>query len=239
MLAATTVVPPSDLMANHKGSPSRMSFANSLIQRLVPKDRRFYPLFDAHALAVKEAADSYLALLTTSDTEERRKLADKVSAAEVKGDELIHTVITELTATFLTPFDREDIHRLASTLDGILDELNGGARRVVLYEVKAIPAQLKELASDIQACGVAAAEAINMLKSLRTPKLLAAKIKTIQEHKSRAEETFMHGMASLYSTEYEGNTVLKLREIFYATDNAMRYFQELSFALEAILIKTT
>lgn len=216
-----------------------MSFANSLIQRLVPKDRRFYPLFDAHALTVKEACDSYSLLLKATDPAEQRKLADQVSAAEIKGDELIHTVITELTATFLTPFDREDIHRLATTLDGILDELNGGARRVVLYEIKSIPPQLQELAADIQACGVACSEAVHMLKSLRHPKLLAAKIKTIQSHKSRAEETFMHGMASLYSGTYEGTTVLKLREIFYATDNAMRYFNELSFALEAILIKTT
>lgn len=216
-----------------------MSFANSLIQRLVPKDRRFFPLFDAHALAVKDATEAYLGLLTTSDPAERRKLADRVSAAEIKGDELIHTVITELTATFLTPFDREDIHRLATTLDGILDELNGGARRVVLYEVTTIPDQLKALASDLQACGADVAAAVGMLQSLRYPKALAAKIQDIQAHKSRAEETFLQGMASLYSGDYEGTTVLKLREIFYATDNAMRYFAELSFALEAILIKTT
>jgi uncharacterized protein Yka (UPF0111/DUF47 family) len=239
MIAETPAHTGPDMKANQKGSYSGMSFANSLIQRLVPKDRRFYPLFDAHALAVQEATDSYFELLMTSDVAERRKLADQVSAAEVKGDELIHSIVSELTATFLTPFDREDIHRLASTLDGILDELNGGARRVVLYEVQAIPPQLQELAADIRACGIACAEAVHMLKSLRHPKLLAAKIKTIQAHKSRAEETFMHGMASLYSGTYEGTTVLKLREIFYATDNAMRYFNELSFALEAILIKTT
>jgi uncharacterized protein Yka (UPF0111/DUF47 family) len=216
-----------------------MSFANSLLQRLVPKDRRFFPLFEAHALAVKEASESYFALLTTKDANERRVLAEKVSAAENKGDELIHKTVTELTATFLTPFDREDIHRLATTLDGILDELNGGARRVVLYEVSTFPTQLQDLAADIQDCGKTAAEAVAQLRSLRNPKELAAKIKAIQEHKSRAEETFMHGMASLYSGEYDGTLVLKLREIFYATDNAMRYFAELSFALEAILIKTT
>jgi uncharacterized protein len=216
-----------------------MSFANSLIQRLVPKDRRFFPLFDAHALAVKEATEAYLGLLTSTDPAERRKFADQVSVAEVKGDGYIHAVITELTATFLSPFDREDIHRLVTTMDGILDELNGGARRVILYEVAEVPDRLKELAADLKECGQDVSEAVSMLQSLRQPKVLAAKIKDIQEHKSRAEETFMHGMASLYSGNYEGTTVLKLREIFYATDNAMRYFAELSFALEAILIKTT
>jgi uncharacterized protein len=239
MIAESPVLAGLDTKSKQSDSYSGMSFANSLIQRLVPKDRRFYPLFDAHANAVKEAADSYFELLRVADPAGRRKLAAQVSAAEVKGDELIHTVITELTATFLTPFDREDIHRLATALDSILDELNGGARRVVLYEVTTIPIQLQDLAADIQACGIAAADAVNMLKTLRQPKLLAAKIKDIQERKSRAEETFMHGMASLYSGDYEGTMVLKLREIFYATDNAMRYFQELSFALEAILIKTT
>jgi uncharacterized protein len=239
MIAESPVLAGPDTKSKQSDSYSGMSFANSLIQRLVPKDRRFYPLFDAHANAVKEASESYFELLRIADPAGRQKLAAQVSAAEVKGDELIHAVITELTATFLTPFDREDIHRLAAALDSILDELNGGARRVVLYEVATIPIQLQDLAADIQACGIAAAEAVNMLKTLRQPKLLAAKIKDIQERKSRAEETFMHGMASLYSGDYEGTMVLKLREIFYATDNAMRYFQELSFALEAILIKTT
>jgi uncharacterized protein len=239
MIAETPVLEGPDTKANQTGAYSGMSFANSLIQRLVPKDRRFFPLFDAHALAVKEATNSYLALLKAGNDADRRKLAESVSAAEIKGDQLIHTIITELTATFLTPFDREDIHRLASTLDGILDELNGGARRVILYEVTDFPAELLELATSIAACGAASADAIHMLKSLKTPKLLAAQIKIIQENKSRAEETFMQGMASLYRGNYDGTLVLKLREIFYATDNAMRYFQELSFALEAILIKTT
>lgn len=239
MIAEATILEERDAKSNQTGSYSRMSFANMLIQKLVPKEKKFFPLFDAHASVVKTAADNYFELLMSKDAVDRRRFAENVSAAEVKGDELIHTVISELTATFITPFDREDIHRLSSTLDGILDELNGGARRVILYEVTTIPTQLLDLAADIQACGIAAAEAVHMLKSMRHPKQLAAKIKTIQEHKSRAEETFMHGMASLYSGDYDGTLVLKLREVFYATDNAMRYFQELSFALEAILIKTT
>jgi uncharacterized protein len=239
MIAEAIVLEERDSKSNQTGSYSRMSFANALIQKLVPKDRRFYPLFDAHAATVREATSSYFELLMAKDPAQRHLHADKVTAAEIKGDELIHTIINELTATFLTPFDREDIHRLATTMDGILDELNGGARRVVLYEVETIPSQLLELAAHIKACGIEAAEAVSMLKSLRHPKQLAAKIKTIQEHKSRAEETFMHGMANLYNGGYDGTLVLKLREIFYATDNAMRYFAELSFALEAILIKTT
>jgi uncharacterized protein len=239
MISEATVLEERESNGKQMGSASGMSFANMLIQKLVPKDKKFFPLFDAHAMAVNDAANSYFEMLTSQDVSERRRHADKVSAAEEKGDELIHTVISELTATFLTPFDREDIHRLASTLDGILDELNGGARRVVLYEVTSFPAQLLDLAADVQSCGIAAAEAVHMLKSLRHPKQLAFKIRAIQASKSRAEETFMHGMAALYSGEYDGTLVLKLREIFYATDNAMRYFQDLSFALEAILIKTT
>ncbi len=216
-----------------------MSFVNNLIQSLVPKDRRFYPVFEAHALAVKEAADSYYDLLRSADPAGRRKLAEQVAAAEQRGDVHIHTVMTELTATFLTPFDREDIHRLVTALDGILDELDGGAQRVILYEVGQFPPLLLELAQDVQVCAAASFSAVCMLKNLRQPKEMAAKIKAIQDHKTRADKTFMHGLASLYNGDYEVTTALKLREIFYATDKALAYFQELSFALEAILIKTT
>ncbi|MEY3442529.1 MAG: hypothetical protein RLZZ519_810 [Bacteroidota bacterium] len=216
-----------------------MSSLNSLIQKLVPKDKRFYPLFDAFADAVKGATESYSNLLTAKDAASRAKFAAEVAAAEEKGDVLIHKVMTELTATFLTPFDREDIHQLAVALDGILDQLNGGASRITLYEIDDFPASLLDLGSDLKASGAAAAEAVHLLKSTRNPKLFAEKIQAIQERKARADETFMHALAKLYRDEQDVVKLLKLREVYYSAEGAMDFFAELSFALEAILIKTT
>lgn len=216
-----------------------MSAANALLQRLVPKDKRFFPLFDEFGSIVLKASECYGKLLRSEDAAVKKALVVEIEQFENRGDALIHKIVTELTATFITPFDREDIHRLASTLDGILDDILAGARRVVLYEVHKVPAQLVEMGDKVQACGKIAAECLSHLRAIRNPKEFANKIHEMQLLKSGADEIFLQGVASLYAAEPNSTEVLKLREIYYATMDALKYFQELSFALEAILIKTT
>jgi uncharacterized protein Yka (UPF0111/DUF47 family) len=216
-----------------------MSAANALIQRLVPKDKRFFPLFDEFGSIVLKASETYGRLLRSSDPLSHKSLVDEIEKYEHRGDELIHKIVTELTATFITPFDREDIHRLASTLDGVLDDILAGARRIVLYEVHTVPAQLVILGNQIESSGKIAAECLSHLKSIRNPKDFAQKIRDLQINKSNADEVFLQGVAALYAAQPNSTEVLKLREIYYATMDALKYFHELSFALEAILIKTT
>lgn len=239
MTRSTNILEPPAAEGQGRQRKSGMSFANALIQKLVPKDKKFYPLFEEFGVAVEMASTNFLQLLQSNDVQAREKYAAAVGEWEDKGDVLIHTIITELTATFLTPFDREDIHRLASTLDSILDELNAAAKRIVLYKVEEIPTQLLEIGAHIEACSKAASAALHELKSIRNPKAFAQQISTIQLHKSKGDETFLQGMANLYDGKHDQLFVLKMREILYAADNALRFFQELSFALEAILIKTT
>ena len=216
-----------------------MGAANALIQRLLPKDKRFFPLFDEFGSIVLRASEAYGKLLRSADPTAQKALVAEIEQYESRGDALIHKIVTELTATFITPFDREDIHRLASTLDGVLDDIQAGARRIVLYEVHTVPAQLVTLGNQIESSGKIAAECLTHLKNIRNPKEFAQRIRDLQVNKSNADEVFLQGVAGLYAAHPNSTEVLKLREIYYATMDALKYFQELSFALEAILIKTT
>ena len=216
-----------------------MGAANALIQRLLPKDKRFFPLFDEFGSIVLRASEAYGKLLRSADPTAQKALVAEIEQYESRGDALIHKIVTELTATVITPFDREDIHRLASTLDGVLDDIQAGARRIVLYEVHTVPAQLVTLGNQIESSGKIAAECLSHLKNIRNPKEFAQRIRDLQVNKSNADEVFLQGVAGLYAAHPNSTEVLKLREIYYATMDALKYFQELSFALEAILIKTT
>lgn len=216
-----------------------MSAANALIQKLLPKDRRFFPLFDEFGVTVQKAAKAYAELLRTTDVQKRSALVDEISASENKGDQLIHTIVTELTATFITPFDREDIHLLASNLDAILDDFLAAGRRIVAYKIEELPEKLVKLGELADASGALTAICLHNLKNIRDPKAFADRIRELQSHKSNADDIFLDGMAKLYAGGQDSMDVLKLREVYLATDDAMRNFQELSFALEAILIKTT
>jgi uncharacterized protein Yka (UPF0111/DUF47 family) len=216
-----------------------MSAANSIIQRLIPKDKRFFPLFDEFGTTVQSAANSYSELLKTTDPQRRSELVDAISEAESKGDTLIHKIVTELTATFITPFDREDIHLLASNLDAILDDFLAAGRRIVAYKIDVLPERLIKLGEFSKQSGELTAACLHNLKSIRDPKAFAERIRQLQNLKGQSDDIFLDGMAELYGGGTDSIHVLKLREVYLATDDAMRNFQELSFALEAILIKTT
>lgn len=223
-------------MAN---TDTRMSNANSFIQKLLPKDKRFFPLFDEFGAKVKSASALYSEVLNTADHTKRSAIVDKIADLESQGDKLVHKIVLELTATFITPFDREDIHRLASNLDAVLDDILAAARRLIAYKIEAIPAPLIDLGRLIAANGAIAADCLHTLKSIKNPREFAGEIREIQTNKAEADDIFLDGMAELYRAQSDSIQVMKLREVYLASDGAQRNFQDLSFALEAILIKTT
>src|SRR5919112_4836873 len=107
--------------------------------RLTPHERGFYPLFTKAAQNIATAADE-LAKLIAAEPAARAPLAARVKEAELTGDELTHEILVKINTTFVTPFDRENIYRLASALDDVLDAIEEAADRIVLYRLGAPPA---------------------------------------------------------------------------------------------------
>ena len=106
--------------------------------RLTPHERGFYPLFTRAAENIAVAADE-LAKLVAADPAGRPALAARVKKAEHAGDELTHEIMVKINTTFVTPFDREDIYRLAAALDDVVDAIEEAADRIVLYRLGDLP----------------------------------------------------------------------------------------------------
>src|SRR3954470_2629570 len=106
--------------------------------RLAPHERGFYPLFTGAAENIADAADQ-LARLVAADPPDRKELAAAVKESEHRGDDLTHEILVKLNRTFVTPFDREDIYRLVSAMDDVLDAIEEAADRIVLYQLGALP----------------------------------------------------------------------------------------------------
>ncbi len=106
--------------------------------RLTPHERGFYPLFTRAAENIAAAADR-LAELVAADPPARAGLAAEVKECEHRGDELTHEIMVKLNRTFVTPFDREDVYRLASALDDVVDAMEEAAARIVLYRLGELP----------------------------------------------------------------------------------------------------
>ena len=106
--------------------------------RFTPHERGFYPLFTRAAENIAVAADE-LAKLVATDSAGRAALAARVKEAEHAGDEVTHEIMVKINTTFVTPFDREDIYRLASALDDVMDAIEEAADLIVLYRLEQLP----------------------------------------------------------------------------------------------------
>jgi len=102
--------------------------------QLIPRDGKFYDLFNEQAKNIHQAAQQLVVLF--GDFREVEKRVAEIKAAEHKGDQLTRSVMTKLNQTFITPFDREDIHALSSALDDVMDLVDAAASRLITYKVK-------------------------------------------------------------------------------------------------------
>src|SRR5215210_8518125 len=156
---ATTRRPPASVNDSAYRYNVRMAF------RLTPHERGFYPLFTRAAENIAVAADE-LAKLIASDPAGRPELAARVKEAEHAGDELTHDIMVKINTTFVTPFDREDIYRLASALDDVLDAIEEAADRIVLYRLGTLPDGIGAQVEVLQRAAAATAAAMPRLEHL-------------------------------------------------------------------------
>src|ERR1700756_4357093 len=115
--------------------------------RLIPRDPKFFDLFAELSSNLTDGAKLLRTIL--ADPQDLAMRVNQVQAIEHRGDKATHAIITKLNQTFITPFDREDIHRLASSLDDVLDFVNAAATRLVVYKVQQPPVASAELAGII------------------------------------------------------------------------------------------
>src|SRR6185436_12910257 len=109
-----------------------------IFQFFIPKDRKFYPLFDEAAANLVSISNVLLEMLQAPTLEKRLPLLRQIEKLEHVGDDITHRIFQEVGHTFITPFDREDIQRLASVIDDVLDFIHGAAKRIEIYKIDTI-----------------------------------------------------------------------------------------------------
>src|SRR5947207_10090552 len=133
--------------------------------RLLPTETRFFDLFRDQANKVVEGAQALRELVEHYENVEEK--ARRIKEIESEGDQITHSIIDKLNRTFITPFDREDIHALASGLDDVLDNIEGVSSRLALFRVRAVTAEVIELVSVIVRSCLAIQAAIAHLRDLK------------------------------------------------------------------------
>src|SRR6201992_2135524 len=147
---------------------------NSIFQYFVPKDKKvFFPLFEQAASNVVAMATVLVEAVNSANPATREELYKQIDKLENKGDELTHQIYLELGKNFITPFDREDIHSLATAIDDVADNIQGAANRMNLYKIEDFTLAIRKLADLILQASIDMEKAVKELKDLKNVRNIA------------------------------------------------------------------
>ncbi len=210
---------------------------NSFIQFFVPKDKKFFPLFEQASQNLIELGSTLVEAVNTDDLEKRKILIKKIETLEHKGDDITHQIFLELSKNFITPFDREDIHSLASALDDIADYIHGSANRMELYNISEITEPIKQLADLIYKASIDLGKAVAELNTLKNVRAIADACVRINSIENQADDIFDKAVANLFDYEQNAINLIKYKEVLSALETATDKCEDAANVLETILVK--
>ncbi|TDC27323.1 DUF47 domain-containing protein [Streptomyces sp. 8K308] len=201
--------------------------------RLTPRETSFYELFATAADNVLSGSKLLMELLG-SDATTRVEIAERMRAAEHAGDDATHAIFHRLNSSFITPFDREDIYRLASTLDDIMDFMEEAVDLVVLYEIDELP---KGVEQQIEVLGRAAELTAEAMPRLRTMEQLSEYWIEVNRLENQADRIHRKLLAHLFNGSYEAIEVMKLKQVVDVLEEAADAFEAVANTVETIVVK--
>jgi len=205
---------------------------------LLPTDDTFLILFEKDVENLLAAASTFKELMSNAiSKEERGQKIRKIEEFEHKGDEVTHNIYSELGSTFITPFDREDIHELASKLDDILDYIHGAAARIVLYRGESISREQERLAELIFEQVAELHKAIPQLRNFKSVKEISESLVRINSIENEADDLFERAIASLFDTCKDPIQLIKEKELLVSLETATDQCEDAANVLESIIVK--
>jgi predicted phosphate transport protein (TIGR00153 family) len=201
--------------------------------RLLPKEEKYFSLFNSLALQLGESARLLQTLF--SDFDNRASYAERIKVVEHKCDEITHEIIKKLNQTFITPIDREDIHSLASGLDDIVDAIEYTAKRVILYHVAQSTEHARKMTDVMVRLTAHLQSAVGALGNNGEQVLQdCIAIHTLENE----GDTYHHqAVEKLFAEEQNPITIIKMKEIYEKLERMIDKAEDVANVLEAIVLK--
>jgi uncharacterized protein len=203
-----------------------------ILQRLLPREEDFFVLFGKQADNIVSGARALLQMLEHyTGVPEQVQI---VKAIEHTGDEITHTIFTKLNQTFITPFDREDIHELTSRLDDVIDLIDAAASRFVLYRVNSIRPGTTDLVKVLVSATVEVSNAVHALSSPEKALSHSIEINRCENESDRICRTLI---AQLFDEEKDPVQIIKWKEIFEVIETAVDMCEDVANVIEGVILK--
>jgi predicted phosphate transport protein (TIGR00153 family) len=203
----------------------------------LPKDRVFYTLFEEVSVTVVDMSHLLKKLLNEPSFEIREQIFTQIEDLEHKNDDLTHKIFTELSRNFITPFDREDIHYLASSLDDIADYIFASAKKINFYRVDPMQGNFRKMGDLIVQGTENIKNAISELRNMKNMRQITDSLVRINSIENQADDEFDAAILNLFATESDAKEIIKKREIFTVMEIATDKCEDAANVIESIIVK--
>ena len=210
---------------------------HSLLKIFAPNNKMFYDLFEKVASNVSLMSDKLRELVSEPDSDKRTHIYSQIEDLEHENDNLTHNIFTELGRNFITPFDREDIHYLATSLDDIADYIYASAKKINFYKVNPNDLGIQKLAEVIQMSSGEVKKAVGELRTMKNLKVITESLVKVNSLENQADDLFDMSIERLFETEPDAKEVIKKREIFQVMEIATDKCEDAANVIESIIIK--
>jgi len=201
--------------------------------RLTPRDNTFFDLFAASASHLVTGAN-LLGEMLGADRATRKEIGKAIAEAEHAADDATHTIMRRLNQTFVTPFDRDDIYNLASSLDDCMDYMDEAADLIVLYKVDELPARVSDQVQVLQRAAELTADAMPRLRSMDSLSEYWVEVNRLE---NQADKIHRKLLAQMFDEIADPILLMKLKEIVEKLEDAADAFEKVANTVETIAVK--
>ena len=205
--------------------------------RLMPFEGRFFELFNELAGEIVKGSRELAAMMGTFTELEAH--AQRIDNAERAADKITHETIALLHKTFITPFDRDQIHQLITTLDDILDLIQDVAESIALYDLRRVTPEAKQLAEINQMCCERVKTAVGLLTNIKHPEAILKSCEEIDRLESDADRVLRAAMSKLFRDEPDVKQLIKLRTIYELLETISDRCEDVANIIEGIVLENS
>lgn len=209
--------------------------------RLMPKEGKYFDLFNSHAVLIAEGgkALSNLIAALVDQPELADKFAEEIDVLERKADAITHDTLSQLHTSFITPFDRDEIHQLINGMDDILDIMQDVAESISLYDIRRVPEDAKAMAVVTENCCVCVQSVVKLLHSMDNAPAILKLCHQIDELESEADRSLRGAMSKVFREEPDAREVIKLKEIYELLESVTDRCKDVAGTIEAIVLENS
>jgi len=210
---------------------------SGLLKYFVPKEKKFYGMFNRAADNSVEAAAELVALFKTTTLEESSPMRVRIRQLEKQGDDITNKLFDELNRTFITPFDREDIHELTSKIDDVVDLIYSLAGKVEYYKFNRFSANMQEMANQIHKGSLHMQNAIYGLENSKYAAKSLKACKELRKMESQVDEFYHKAISDLFEHEKDAIELIKQKEILLNIEKISNRMEDVSDVVKTIIVK--